>query len=105
MSNDTESQLPYGEYGGAVDDSSVTQNSDSSKDTLSAKRPRVVPGGDDGSLQFFKSINGISASSVYNSEMQHLLQRYLVEARRVKSLYHLLLVFIDDSVGRAENKE
>lgn len=85
--NDTTTVLNPGAAGDAMDESLVTQ----SDGTTQAKRPRVVPGGDDGSLQGFDHDGVRNRAAVVDHQAVGLLQEVLLEMRRQTGLLQVLV--------------
>jgi hypothetical protein len=84
--------------GDKMDESAVTQAPDSSKDAVSVKRPRVVTGGDDGSIQDYRSKNGITAAAVYDVEMINLMRQVLSETIKQKTILNIILNRLSDTI-------
>lgn len=82
--NDTTTTLNTGTGGDVMDESLVTQ----SDGVTEAKRPRVVPGGDDGSIQTF-SDTGVfeeTAADVRDREVVELMRESVMLQRRMVGL-------------------
>jgi len=75
--SDTVTVLNPGVAGDSMDESLVTQ----SDGVTQAKRPRVVPGGDDGKLQSFETDGARVRGNVRDSEVVNLLTEILFEMK------------------------
>jgi hypothetical protein len=96
--SDTTTELNAGSGGDIMDESLVLQ----SDGTTEAKRPRVVPGFDDGSLQSYKRRGTVVEASVIDEESRHLLRRIHYEARKQTALLRMLLAHAGRTVGDDE---
>lgn len=84
--NDTSTTLYPGTGGDVMDESLVMQT-----DGTQAKRTRVVPGADDGTLQSFDNAAGRVAAAVTDGKAIALLTDILLEQRRQTSLLRAIL--------------
>lgn len=75
--NDTTTTLNTGTGGDVMDESLVTQ----SDGVTEAKRPRVVPGGDDGVLQTFQETQRRTDAHVKDTDTNELLKSILFHMR------------------------
>lgn len=96
--SDTTTELNAGTGGDIMDESLVLQ----ADGTTEAKRPRVVPGFDDGSLQSHERRGTIVEAAVIDEEARHLLQRIHHESRKQTALLRLLLAHAGRTVGDDE---
>jgi len=92
--NDTSTVLNPGVGGDTMDESSVTQVTTGT----AAKRPRVVPGGDDGTLQTFSVKPDRVVAEVSDGDIVTELRNMLVEMRRQT---HALYLIVDELGGSA----
>lgn len=94
--NDTTTSLNAGVGGDVMDESLVTQFDG----TTQAKRPRVVPGGDDGSLQAFDHDGLQNRAAVVDRQAVILLREILLEMRRHTALLHYLTAQFESGLTR-----
>lgn len=76
-----------GSAAGVVLDLSVVTQSDG---VTQVKRERIVPGGDDGSLQTFSNDGAVVAGQVNDRSAVDLLQQLVIESRRQTKLLILI---------------
>jgi hypothetical protein len=86
----TTTTLNPGSGGDVMDETLVTQ----SDGVTSAKRPRVVTGGDNGELQTYKTGSGVSrvAADVVDAELIQRLEILTQEQRRTNVIMRMLLM-------------
>jgi hypothetical protein len=87
LPNNATTQLNPGAGGDLMDESLVVQAPLSTQAVgTSAKRPRVVPGGDDGSLQTFEAKGDRTEGHVQDASVRRLLESILEELQAIRRL-------------------
>lgn len=88
MANDTTTTLNPGAAGDVMDESLVTQ----SNGTTTAKRPRVVPGGDDGTLQTFEKFPSMTYAHVKDDMLADRIDTLIEELKLHRVLLNRIIV-------------